>query len=770
MTDRASDDGQSALDPLALNRLDWYAAIIACIVLVLAPLLAGDFANPAAISASTETLVFGAIGMPVITLLAAMATLILILREWRKPVGIGIVPGLSVSFGLLVAWSAVSIARTRAFNLSLNTIVALIAALLCGWIVSRLARDRKCLVSLLISITVAGTIVATVGISEYISYFKQHVAEHRSYSTFSDPNFLAGYLLMTLPVAIGIFASARVRWLQLLAGAGIVIQSAGLWLSGSRAASGVVIAALILFGLIAVFTTESRRTRALGVALALFILGSVPALTPLLSRLKHRAPAPQTASSSGVVSSDAQVNSNEFRKWTWIGTTRMANANPVLGTGIGDYEVAYPRYAETAFTIHAHDSYLQLMAETGYPGVLACLAGLAAASAYAANALMQLRAKRLERVADGEASSAAGSDDQYPYLNTPGLALAGLIAALAASMMHSVLDSDWYVVANLVTLSTVVALIVALSRDLAPLSTKRPQPLGKEIMGLAIAACLILLWRGSSLINSRMNLAMGQTDLDIAIAKHDSAPEEAQANFRQAQEAFGAAASADPFDPEAHLGLAQVSSSSDQRLAELKTAVQISNVGKTCYRLGQYYVTLKDWQAAIDAFEKARSMEPKMLQNLHALYNAYLSAGKDGDAERIMHEATELQFTPYGKVRAMHEAVETEFAFAHAALADLSVKRSDWVSARKEETQALAVFAEYWPGRNWLVNVTSRTPAKRKELCDAYELALQQLGAICSKLGDTDGVKDADQRLQQVKRDRADDEVKASSASKNGAA
>ena len=50
----------------------------------------------------------------------------------------------------------------------------------------------------------------------------------------------------------------------------------------------------------------------------------------------------------------------------------------LLGTGVGTFQIAYARYAETAFTLHAHNSYLQWMGETGIPGMLFLLTGLAA--------------------------------------------------------------------------------------------------------------------------------------------------------------------------------------------------------------------------------------------------------------------------------------------------------------------------------------------------------------------------------------------------------
>src|SRR5205823_2852634 len=66
----------------------------------------------------------------------------------------------------------------------------------------------------------------------------------------------------------------------------------------------------------------------------------------------------------------AESYSGRFRALTWRGTANMAVKNPILGTGIGSFGTAYPRYAEAGFTEHAHNSYLQLAAEAGFPAAI----------------------------------------------------------------------------------------------------------------------------------------------------------------------------------------------------------------------------------------------------------------------------------------------------------------------------------------------------------------------------------------------------------------
>ncbi len=751
-------DPITAREKLALSRLDWYAAAICMLVLLIAPLVAGDFSTPALLTADSPAEIFGSVGLPFMLLLTAIACVPGLFREWSKPVAIGRITGLAGSAAVLVAWSALSFAQTPARSLSLNALCVLGGAAIIGIWISRLARDRNALDAFLKTLALSGTIVAAVGVREYLQYVAMHITQHRTFSTFSDPNFLAGYLLMTLPLSMALFVSAGNNAKQkALAAVAILLQSACLWLSGSRSGSAMVLIAVILFALFVTLLKPAKEIKkALALAGVLFLVGSVPALSPLLSRLSVKPAATGQGAPAGkelhlTASADAQVNSNEFRRWTWIGTARMARSNPVFGTGIGAYELTYPRYAETAFTIHAHNSYLQLMAETGYPGALAALACLAAAAAFGANAFLLARG----RIAEATANAGAAEPAVTEMTNT-GILLCGAFAALAGSMLHNLIDSDWYVAANIYTLSATMAILAAAARDIAPLSTSRPAPLSRASMVAIAVAAVALLGRGAQLTSSRMNLAMAHSAVQAASTARATSTEQASAQISAAKEAFSAAAAADPLDPEPHLGLAEVDNS-ETRLRELLKAASLSPTGKVYYRLGQYHLAQSEWKEAVAAFEHAEASEPKMLQNLRALAGAYFKANNVAAAEETYHRMAHLQTTPYGTVRAMHESVETDFAFAHQGLADLAIARGDAVAALKEYTASADIFAEYWIGRNYLVNLTSRSPAKRKEIADSYEAVLTSMADLQKKAGSPDLAAKSAAELAQIKKDRTED-------------
>jgi putative inorganic carbon (HCO3(-)) transporter len=64
----------------------------------------------------------------------------------------------------------------------------------------------------------------------------------------------------------------------------------------------------------------------------------------------------------------------------WQAAISMANAHPFVGVGLGNYEVAYPAYRVPSWPEalgHAHNDYLNLLAETGLVGLAGYLVGWA---------------------------------------------------------------------------------------------------------------------------------------------------------------------------------------------------------------------------------------------------------------------------------------------------------------------------------------------------------------------------------------------------------
>lgn len=751
-------------DKRALAPLDWLALALIAAVLLLAPLSAGTFVFMPVIGT------FGfSFGIPLLLAFAAIAFGVVAWRERQRPVAIGAVPMLAGVVLLLGVWAILSLIPTRAPYLSLNALAVFLAAVMVGGLAARLARDPRGWAALTLTVIGAAFLVSLIGIWEYVQHWLVYDITHRTFATFVNPDFLAGYLLLTLPITLAAFAAASDFALQLALGAGLGVQSACLVLTGSRSAVGVLLlAVLVWLALAAVSRTGAGRWGRIAVGLVVLVVAMLLASTPLRARVTGVAPAQPNASHApgspapgppaaqqgpsplAAVETTAaeQSHSAAFRRYTWSGAIRMALSNPVFGTGIGTFDVAYPRYAETAYTAHAHNSYLQWADETGLPGLILLLAVLAAASAFAAHVLLLQRSAprtqedssenesetapadppRVIRPARPTASASPASSSpagERPLFATPGLLLAGLLAALLASMLHSLFDSDWYIVATALTLSAVLALMVALARNLAPLATQTPRPLLREMFAVGAIAGLFLLWRAG---------ATGLAQSAMAEGAQAMAAGDAQA----ALGAYRTAAGIDPLDPEPHLILARLDTSlqrPNEARDELEAAAHIAPIGKTFYRLGRFYASNDNLKRAIDAFQHAREREPHNLQNLRALAETLVKAGEIDRAAAIYREMAGQENAPYGTVRAVPTLVETDFAYAHAGLADIAYGRGQWAEAADEYARAAAVLRAYWGARHLDTSVLLIAPEKRTELDALYLQVLTRWQECLQKLG-----------------------------------
>lgn len=217
----------------------------------------------------------------------------------------------------------------------------------------------------------------------------------RAAGTFGQPNPYAGYLGLTLPVAVSltIWAWQRtitlspheqgrlyaLRWLVVLAGA-TGLLGLGLLASWSR---GGWLGALAGVGFVIVF--RSRR------ALIASLIGGVVLLTTVALGGLNSAiiPAPISQRVADVpayfgVGIEAVINQpitdDNFsvieRLAHWIAALRMWESAPWLGVGPGNYNAVYPdvrlpRWEDPLG--HAHNIYLNVLAESGLLGLAAYL-------------------------------------------------------------------------------------------------------------------------------------------------------------------------------------------------------------------------------------------------------------------------------------------------------------------------------------------------------------------------------------------------------------
>ncbi len=194
--------------------------------------------------------------------------------------------------------------------------------------------------------------------------------EERVFSTFGNPIFFAGYLVLVIPLTAAGFAlavsggAARPLRRALFWGGALLLEAAALFLASSRSA---FIGAAAGMGVMFLAIRELRKWAwaAAGTAVAAFLVAWV--MEPALVR-------------------HMMVLGDPGRILMWRTAGRMIADAPLLGAGSGQFAAVYPctqlrvaapddaGYGVNAF--HAHNEYLEAAAEWGIPGALLFLAVL----------------------------------------------------------------------------------------------------------------------------------------------------------------------------------------------------------------------------------------------------------------------------------------------------------------------------------------------------------------------------------------------------------
>lgn len=650
-----------AESPPLLRRGIGFSTWLLSIALVVAPLttgrleMGGEPVEPSLRGVFTALWTTGTLLPVAIWIIALLVLAATILEGKSHPAGRdNVPPSARVLATLLLLWMLASVV-VSAYRW--GTVVAWsiwVVVLVVAWLFSR--RDGEQVFTVGLSLAGAGTVAAALAIHEY-AWNVREVPDWRVFGTFANPNFLAGYLCLTMPVTLALAMASlpgqapipepslkgRGEWRWLLAFSAWM-QSVAILLTGSRfGTASAVLALLVLAGWMVLNRSWNRQRVLLFGLVCLTVL----ATAFFTARALTARVTPQAA--------QAGEHSGGFRVWTWRGTLRMVQAHPLLGTGLGTYEIAYPRYALVGFTRLAHNSYLQLAAEAGMPALVLLLGTLG---------VLAWRVLRTE-VRATRAADAGRSGFSLPY--DARVLRAGLAAAIAAGLARNLIDSDWSVFACLFTFWAIVGLMLSLT----PLPEGEGQGMRETSLHrlsfahttlLAIALVVLTLRMGGALSanGANWNLSQGIPDED---------------GYRRA-------IGWEPFNGDhylslgmLYLGMARAGDASRAEDAErlLQRSAELMPLSKTWYHLGNLYRdVLGDNAKAAEAYRRALELDPHALRVMVELGKTLERQGKLEEAEAVYRRMLEIESSVYNRVRAIPELPEVDYAFACAGLARIA--------------------------------------------------------------------------------------------------
>ncbi len=291
----------------------------------------------------------------------------------------------------------------------------------------------------------------------------------RGSGTYINPNHLAGFLGMTVPLALSYTLMSRFTpTLKVLCAYCVLAMLAGIGVSLSRGGIVATSATVLVFCLVLLFQ-RGYWLPALGVLAAIVALGI--AFGAEFGSAQKRF---EEVFKSGHLA--------DIRADYWPAAIHIFEDHPLWGGGPAHFDSEFARYRPPAVQVkpvYAHNDYLNTLADWGVTG-LAIIAAACVLLYYGA-----LKTWPALRQADLEAGAAQKSDRSA--------FLMGACMGLLALLFHSVVDFNMHVPANAAIAVTLMALISAQWRFATERYWKNPRRLGKILLTVIMAAAMAWL-------------------------------------------------------------------------------------------------------------------------------------------------------------------------------------------------------------------------------------------------------------------------------------
>lgn len=466
----------------------------------------------------------------------------------------------------------------------------------------------------------------------------------RQFSAFYNPNLFANYSAMLLPLTVGALLLWRRQSKQAVIGSVVIlfILFLGLFFTSSK---GGLLAALCGGSVLAISIVRAKGDRVGAVlrnripvvaAIALFVIlvGGVLFSQTILPRLS---------------SSLENDHSTMFRLYIWDATLNMAKARPLNGWGIGSFPSVFTQFAEIGYTRSAHQSWLQIAAESGLPALLLLLGACGLAFVRGWKALRTCH---------------------WPVA-------AGALGALTAFMVHNLTDSGWGIVSIGVLLMLMLAVLEAgswnLEADEREAKSSIHWPLLLTALPLAFGSWIYQnAQAGEDLrLQSREQMSRGLSSTAVELAREATQADALSTRMLS------------------NLGSALESTGQDARSTyERSTKLQPTRA-LNWLDLALAQAQASDSEQARQNFDKAVQYDPNDTL-IRLSRGEWLLKKGDQQGWKDYEYVAALAEKPYGKHRAVEEIVDLNYMRAFAKLAERAIEQKQFAQAKKFIEQGLA--------------------------------------------------------------------------------
>ena len=523
------------------------------------------------------------------------------------------------------------------------------------------------------------------------------------FSTFFNPNPLGGFLAMVFPLALSAALAVALLTRRLLWGFCAVALAVTIVPTYSKGAMLAFAVSALLY--IALLVSQSGRARSIGRPLLVAGVLALVVLGLLIFQVE-----PVRARLAGEIGT--QSASNMFRILTWQGTVRLTQAYPWLGVGPGAFKYAFPKYAIAGYVEASHQDYLQMFAELGLFGgaVFLWLLGAVLFTGGRAIAAAQHFRGRVTAI--------------------------GAICCVAALMVHSFLDYDWYIGAINLTFWLVAAMLVTAANGdpvtappeeesakprrrrrkarsgNQPIQTPDDEPENRAWWrpvgrAAAVAAlCLIIF----TCVQTPARNALAQKPLDEGDAYAMSGGTTDESRRQAALMAFERYDRARRHDPgwadawERYGLILGTVRGLDEGIEAIQRARELSPTSfRPLSSMAQLYEHYGQLEEAAAMYQQGLSYFPNHTNTMKRLAEVYRRMGQHEKALQIYERMAEGENAPYNRYRALADVdVDTNFAYAHyeLGLAAQNAYEHDQSgraqSALEDYNKVLRVIADYW--------------------------------------------------------------------------
>ncbi len=249
---------------------------------------------------------------------------------------------------------------------SIEKLIVYLVSFVILFLVVNLIDSKKKLYYLILAIIFASLLVSFYGLYQYkigVTVKESWVDRElnpdlrtRVYSTLENPNILAEYLLMTIPLTFGILWTSKKKTNKLFHLLAVGIQFLCLLLTFSRGGWLGIALAMIIFALFV-----DRR---------LIILYLVAGIALLVV-------SPEVIMTRIATIGNTQDTSTAYRFPLWMAAFDIIRDFWITGVGLGPmaFKAIYPQYMRLGImAIHTHNIYLQMFVETGVFGFIGFIA------------------------------------------------------------------------------------------------------------------------------------------------------------------------------------------------------------------------------------------------------------------------------------------------------------------------------------------------------------------------------------------------------------